>query len=58
MGNLPKKAAHREWNQPKRKKIVAVNKAERRHGDTEFGVCPAGFLSYFRPVFPHYDVLE
>jgi hypothetical protein len=43
MGNLPKKAAHREWNQPKRKKIVAVNKAERRHGDTEFGVCPAGF---------------
>ena len=46
VGNLLRKAAHREWNQPKRKKCAAVNKAdccwrslERfdiRHEDTEF----------------------
>jgi hypothetical protein len=29
MGYLPRKAANREWNQTKRKKFVAVNKAER-----------------------------
>ena len=64
VGNLPKKTGKREWNQFKRKKCVAVNKAERswrseehfdiRHGDTEFGVCPAGFWSRFGSVFPYY----
>ena len=44
-------------SQSKRKKYVAVNKAERnwrseehfdiRHGDTEFGVCPAGLAFWF-----------
>lgn len=43
---LLRKAANREWDQPKRKNCVAVNKDERswrseeyfnfRHGDTEF----------------------
>jgi hypothetical protein len=48
-----------------RKKCVAVNKAERgswrteecfdiRHEVAEFGVCLAGFLSCFGPVFPYY----
>lgn len=65
MGYLLRKTANREWNQPK--KFVEVNKDERgwrfeedfdRHGDTEFGIFPAGFLSCFGPVFPHYDILE
>ena len=53
MGYLPRKVANREWNQPKRKQCTAVNKDERswryeehfdiRHGEAEFGVCPAGF---------------
>ena len=48
MGYLPRKTANREWSQPKRKKCVAVNKAERswrsedgfdlRPGHAEFGV--------------------
>jgi hypothetical protein len=29
-----------------------------RYRDAEFGVCPAGFLSCFGPVFSHYDILE
>lgn len=28
-GSLPRKAANREWKQPKRRKCVAVSKAER-----------------------------
>jgi hypothetical protein len=24
-----------------------------RHGDAEFGVCPAGFQSCFGPILPH-----
>lgn len=50
VGYLLKRAAKREWNQPKRKKCVAVNKAKRSwrseecfdisYGDAEFGVCP------------------
>jgi hypothetical protein len=53
MRNLPRKAANREWKEPKRKKCVADKEAERswrsedhfdtRHGNAEFGVCPAGF---------------
>lgn len=49
---LPRGAGSQVWNQPKRKKYVAVNQAERswryeqlfdiRHGDTEFGVYPVG----------------
>lgn len=58
VGYLSKKVAKREWTQPKRKKCVAVNKADRswrpeehfdiRH-EAEFGVCPTGF--WF--CFPH-----
>ena len=29
MGSLPRKAVSRRWNEPKRKKCVAVDKAER-----------------------------
>ena len=67
-GYLLRKATNREWKQPKGKKFVAVNKDEKswrseepfdiRHGDAEFGVCPAGFQACFGPVFPHYDILE
>ena len=49
---LLRRDANREWNKPKRKKCVAVNKAEQswrseesfdiRLGDAEFGVHPAG----------------
>ena len=69
VGYLPRKAANREWNQPKRKKCVAVNKAERswrseehyaiRHGDAEFGVCPLVFslalVQDFLTGFPFYS---
>ena len=58
---LLRKAANREWNQPRRNQFVAINKDEKgvgdlkttltsdllHHGDAEFGVCPAGFLSCF-----------
>ena len=63
MGYLPRVAANKEWNQPKRKKCVVVNKAERswrseehfgnRHGDGGLGVCPAGFQSCFGSASPH-----
>jgi len=49
----PRKVNNTEWNQPKKKKYVGVNKVKRswrskgcfdiRHEDAEFGVCPAGF---------------
>lgn len=52
VGYLLWKAANRKWNQPKIKKCVTVNKADRswrsedcfdgRPGDAEFGVCLAG----------------
>jgi hypothetical protein len=29
IGHLPRKAANRKWNQPKRSKCVSVNRAER-----------------------------
>jgi hypothetical protein len=29
MGHLSRKAANREWNQPKKKKCIAIIKAER-----------------------------
>jgi hypothetical protein len=58
VGYLLRKASNREWNQPRRKNFVAVNKDEKgvgdlktafniRHGDAEFGVFPAVFLSCF-----------
>ena len=56
MGYMLRKAANREWNQPRRKtKQSTKMKKEWRsedhfdisHGDAEFGVCPAGFLSCF-----------
>jgi hypothetical protein len=61
LGFLSRKAATWRWNQPKREKCVAVNKAERswsseehfdiRPGDAEFRVYPAGFWSCFASVF-------
>ena len=64
VGYLPKKTANRVWNQSNRKKCVSVNRAEKccrseewfyiRHGDSETGVCPTGFWSFFNPDFPHY----
>ena len=60
----PRRAANREWNQPKRKKCVAVNKAEQswrseehfdiRYGDADSGACPDGFQSCFVLVFPYH----
>jgi hypothetical protein len=68
MKYLLRKAARREWNLSKRKTFVAVNIGTRswryrecfyiRHGDTEFGICPAGFWSCFGPICSHYDLLE
>ena len=63
---LLRKTANREWEQPKRKRSVAVNKAvgscrskecfDIRHGDAEFGVCPAGYnlalVHYFLTLSP------
>jgi hypothetical protein len=46
MGYLLRKAANREWNHFKRKKCVAIIKAERSWTsamEIEFGVCPAIF---------------
>jgi hypothetical protein len=49
---LPGRAAHKEWDQPRREKCVTVSKAARvepplpfdtRHGTTRFEVCPARF---------------
>lgn len=50
--------------QPKKKKYIAVNKAECRwrsedhfdisYGHAELGVCPAGILSHLVPVYSHY----
>ena len=63
MGYLLNRTDNRKWNQPKREKCVAVNRAEKsgrseehfdtRHGDAEFGVCPACFWSCFGPGFSH-----
>jgi hypothetical protein len=57
MGYMLRKAANREWNQPRRKQLIAVNKIKKEwrsedhfdisHGDAEFEVYPAGFLSFF-----------
>jgi hypothetical protein len=57
MGYLLRKAANREWNQPRRKKPVAVNKDEKGveiwrplwHQPWRCRVwsLPAGFLSFF-----------
>jgi len=57
VGYLLKKASNREWNQPRRKKFVAVNKKEKGVGDLttaltsdmemQFGVLPTDFLSCF-----------
>jgi hypothetical protein len=57
VGYLLRKAANREWNQPKGKKCVAVSGAEDPKSaltsdrDAEFGVCSPGFRSCFGSVF-------
>ena len=53
---LPRKAANREWSQPKEKQLFEVNKDGRNQrseqlfdtgdGDVEFGLSPAGLWSY------------
>ena len=58
------KAADRVWDQPKREKYVTFNKIKGagdlkssldiRHGDTEFGACPAVFGPLFGLIFPTY----
>jgi hypothetical protein len=60
VGYLSRKAANWEWNQPKGKKFVSVNKYERSwtsHLEIQkrLSCC---FLVCIGPVFPHYDVLE
>jgi hypothetical protein len=60
IGYLPKKAANREWNQPKRKKrknkrVGYLKRILTLYMEMQFGVCPAGFQACFDPVFPHYD---
>jgi hypothetical protein len=57
MGYLLRKAANREWKQPRWKKLLQSTKMNRsrrsedqfdiRHEDVEFGVCLDGFLSCF-----------
>ena len=58
VGYLPRKAANRKWNQPRRKKFVGVSKDGKGTGDqktaltsdmemSEFGVCSAVCLSSF-----------
>jgi hypothetical protein len=57
MGYVLRKAANREWNQPRRKQLLQSTKMKKEwrsedrfdisHGDAEFGVYPAGFLSFF-----------
>ena len=61
LGYLLKKPTKTVLNQPKEKKYVVVNKAEKswrseerfgiRHEEAEFGVCPACFQSSFAPHF-------
>ena len=41
MGYLLRKAANREWNQPRRKKFVAVNKDEKGVGDLKTALTSA-----------------
>lgn len=64
MGCLSKRAVQRARDKPKVEKCAAVNKTVRTKPpltsvmplrDLGFGVCPAGFISRFVPVFPHYD---
>ena len=62
LGYLPRRAVTREWNQPRREKRVAVNRAEKswiseecfdiRHGDVEFKVCPAGQAVVAHAFYP------
>ena len=58
---LLRKTVNRKWNQPKRKKYVAVNKAEMilrsekcfdiKHEDAQFEVCPVGFCLFWSYAF-------
>ena len=74
LGDLMKKAANREWKQPKRRKFDAAEcqacqqQSTRMRGggdqkstltsDMTFAVYPAGFWSCSGPVLPHHDTLE
>ncbi|CAO2632051.1 hypothetical protein LEMLEM_LOCUS21610, partial [Lemmus lemmus] len=35
-------------------KLKGAGVLDIRHGDVEFGICPAGFPSCFDPIFPHH----
>ena len=60
VGYLLRKAANREWNQPKRKikRVGNVKSTFPSDVEMQFGVFPAGFWVCIGPVFPQYDILE
>jgi len=41
------------WQSTELKGAGDLKSFDIRHGDAEFGVCPAGFWSYLGPAFPH-----
>ena len=55
-------AANRVWDQSKKKYVSSTklkevgpeNHSDTRNRDIGFRVCPAGFRSFFGPVFLHY----
>jgi hypothetical protein len=63
MRHLPRRVAHREWNQPRREKYVSGSNTKRVEPSkpfaitceaSVFGICPAGFWSCCGSVPPHY----
>ena len=49
-GNLPRRAAHREQTNPREKNVYSskAGRAATSHKEVEnFGVCPAGFHTFF-----------
>lgn len=62
VGHVPRRAANRKWEQPKRELSLAGREARRetssksfglRHGATGFGVYSAAFWFCFGPEFLH-----
>ena len=61
MRYLLRKVAFREWNQPKKKNCIAVNRTERSWtsdmGMQSLEFAEPLFLSGYGPVFHHFDLL-
>ena len=62
MSYLLRQAANYDWNQHNRKKLLQPTKMKgiviwRVTEMQRFGVCPAGFLFCFGPLFLHYAIL-